>query len=541
MKKGTKDAKALKKRLITVAIQIGLVLLLLIPTYLAVASYYIEKNAPPDNNQSGYVSLELTGPKGITASASPTENDTLFSMITALLSNGTETVSLPETSWDGVYQLAISRRDVTENYTLYFSGTTADCYYTSTADPTRTFLTTGAATFLNSPFAFELYDGAVTPILTTAATDEILPTTVSWHYRTQQGTFTALSGSPVADSVMVYPIANDIGFYFSIQPSQYEVVIKRAGTEVHRSNGEDISLPLLVKDEVLDFEINAIYNQDSRLDYYGSITYRFQMRVVEAARFTLTQASIPSGGFFLIRCENVHNTNKLQISATPALEATPTVFEHGNYVYVAVPANEKGTKLLQVTYGTVASAFQATVTKATETAHVPAADTLRGDWVTLLSGGLSTLINTKGAASATGNIVPTGNFLAPGGTMVFGFGDTVTVADTALENAFIPFELYQTSGAVTALSVGYVAETGEDSLLGKYVIVNHGCGIYTWYCGLSDIRVSVGAPVGIGDTLGTAGRSGTGLFGEDSVLLLATLGKTAISPAYLRSASLQIQ
>ena len=71
-------------------------------------------------------------------------------------------------------------------------------------------------------------------------------------------------------------------------------------------------------------------------------------------------------------------------------------------------------------------------------------------------------------------------------------------------------------------------------MLGKYVILDHGCGLATWYCGLSEIRVAEGDIIAEGDVIGLAGKSGFGLAGTDCVMVITTLGKTAISPDVLR-------
>jgi hypothetical protein len=67
---------------------------------------------------------------------------------------------------------------------------------------------------------------------------------------------------------------------------------------------------------------------------------------------------------------------------------------------------------------------------------------------------------------------------------------------------------------------------GKDPLLGTYVIIDHGCGLYTWYAGLAEARAVVGDILAVGDTVGL---SSTALYHEESVLIMATLGKTAVS------------
>ena len=69
---------------------------------------------------------------------------------------------------------------------------------------------------------------------------------------------------------------------------------------------------------------------------------------------------------------------------------------------------------------------------------------------------------------------------------------------------------------VTAFMDGTVekaVDSGSNYGLGKYIVINHGAGIYTVYANLSSVDVSYGQPVSAGDEIGHIGSSGfaTGL------------------------------
>lgn len=520
--------KKLRHYLLRGALYFGILLLLLIPTYIAVANYVLTKNAPVEDSTTVYDSFAMTGPTGVTKHASADINKSLFAIFTELLANGSEVTEVPSTHLTGHYTLEMSNASLSDPYHFYFSVTSPVCYYTTPAGKHFVVDHDLADTFLNSSYAHEMYTAATLPVLTTAATDEVIPSSLSWYYRTQQGAFTQLSSATTTSQQLTYPIANDIAFYFSIEPSFHEVIIRRDGTELYRGSATDIALTLEDRDEVLDFEINAIYNQDSRTNYYGTIVYRFRMQVVEAAQFSLNATQTVAGSCLLLRCEYVKNTEKLEITAEPALPCAPVVFESGELVYALIPLTEAGSYSLRVAYGTIAAPFTLDVTPAPSTAHTPDTGKL-GDWVALLEG-LPALITEKGAASASA-LLPNGGFLAPEYEKLFAFGDTVTVAGTPLDETPLPFHLYRTDGAVHTLSAGKVLEVGNDHpLLGTYVIVDHGCGLYTWYVGLSEVQKFVGDPVARGERIG---YGGTTLYHDPSVLILTTVGKAAISTDFI--------
>lgn len=214
-------------------------------------------------------------------------------------------------------------------------------------------------------------------------------------------------------------------------------------------------------------------------------------------------------------------------------------WQTGDTVFVAIPATKVGSHRLNIGYGTIVDRLDLTVKeKSTAASHTATAELFSGSFIPALSGGIAEKLLQKGAAAVDTSLIPGSVFTSPeadGFSLLYRFGDTITVTDTDVENAALPFELYRGSGSIRATSFGIVKEVGNDALLGRYVIVDHGCGLYTWYCGLEHVYVSVGMPIASGDTLGTAGTTGPALAGERSLLLMVTLGKEAIDPACLRN------
>lgn len=77
---------------------------------------------------------------------------------------------------------------------------------------------------------------------------------------------------------------------------------------------------------------------------------------------------------------------------------------------------------------------------------------------------------------------------------------------------------------VLSISAGTVDQVYSDGLMGATVVVDHGGGLQSWYCNLSeDVSVAVGDKVDIGDELGTVGSTALAESGADSHLHLETL------------------
>lgn len=520
-----------------ILLYICVVLVLLTPTYIAVTHYIYQKNNAAPPVETYYTAVDITGPTGAHLYASGDDKETDFSLLVCFDQMLADCISVPAKpdTHTGEYRVTMHTNTTdTETFSFYFSPTSPTAYFIDAAGNCWQASEEYSTQFLNSTYAFEIYPQAAPPVLTTAATDVIIPTKLTWSYRTQnENNFADLTYTATTDEMLIYPIANDIAFYFSLEPSIYDVVIRRAGVVVHNGSAENISLGHLVQNEILDVEIHASYRSPETDHYKGEVTYQFRMRVVEAASFTPDTLTPLAGGYLMLTCHNVRNEQNLEITASPALSADPVIFRRGETVYAVIPTKTAGAQRLTVSYGTVSSTFDLTVGEATATDCTISADELRGDWQGALNG-MDALIREH--ATAIDNGLPrTSTLTLPVGSKMLGFGDRITALDAAS-----PFELYLTDGTVGALAFGKVLYKGSNNLLGNFVILDHGGGLCTWYGGLSYTYVSVGDTVDVGQSLGLAGKTGIGIDDQNGFTLLVTLGKAAVSLQYLHDHTFNI-
>lgn len=526
-----------KPKFLKVLLYIAVVLILLTPTYIAITHYIYEKNNAATQIETYYTAVDIVGPTGVQVSASGESKEGDFSLLVCFDQMLADCISVPAmpATHTGIYRVTMHTNITeTQSFTFYFSPNSPTAYFTDAAGNCWQASEEYSTQFLNSTYAFEIYPQATPPVLTTAATDVIIPSRLTWSYRTQnENNFAELKQTLTTSETLIYPIANDIAFYFSLEPSIYDVVIRRAGVVVHSGSAENISLGQLVQNEILDVEIHASYRTPETDHYQGEVTYQFRMRVVEAASFTPDTLTPLAGGYLLLTCHNVRNEQNLNITASPSLTADPVIFRRGETVYALIPTGTAGEQLLSVAYGTVSSQFELTVGAADSTAHTIPAESLRGDWQTAFDSGVAALIAAH--APVADNGLPRVSPLAAAiGTRRIAFGDTVNGLGAS------PAEFYLAEGTVSALAFGKVLYVGTDALLGNFVILDHGCGLATWYGGLSYIYVSAGDTVDVGQSIGLAGKGGIGLTDESGYTLFATLGKTAISLDVLREHAFNI-
>ena len=92
---------------------------------------------------------------------------------------------------------------------------------------------------------------------------------------------------------------------------------------------------------------------------------------------------------------------------------------------------------------------------------------------------------------------------------------------------------------VQALNNGIVTVVGQNDWLGKYVIVDHGLGLYSWYAHLDRVSVDRGDVLRIGDVLGITGTGG--ISEGDGVWILFSLHGHLIHPDYILGQELPLE
>ena len=81
------------------------------------------------------------------------------------------------------------------------------------------------------------------------------------------------------------------------------------------------------------------------------------------------------------------------------------------------------------------------------------------------------------------------------------------------------------------MNVGRVIKISNSDIFGNYVVVDHGMGVRTWYCHLSDVDAIEGMLVTSNDSVG---KSGSGaLLSSNGVLILCSVNETLIDPDHI--------
>ena len=138
--------------------------------------------------------------------------------------------------------------------------------------------------------------------------------------------------------------------------------------------------------------------------------------------------------------------------------------------------------------------------------------------------------------SASAKILWEGMFLEPvekvssyNGVITTGFGHSrkIKASGESYIHEGVDY-LRTTGGEVFACNTGIVQYAGYTELGGNTIVIEHGYGLKTWYCHLSELKVAVGDSVTKGDVIGIVGK--TGFTNQNGVHIGMSIFDVAVSP-----------
>ena len=170
------------------AILIGLVILF-IPTYIAIAAYNAEK--PHIGEVNNITVLTLRDPEGrsfvITSEDDP--ND-IIGMFNSINQSGSPVASLPDNMSGSEFLLVTySRQNEETSYKYYFSNDSSKCYFADSNGKIFKIAVVQAKQFLGSQYSVYLYKAAMPPVLTFADNKVLNANELVWYYLVSGGTY----------------------------------------------------------------------------------------------------------------------------------------------------------------------------------------------------------------------------------------------------------------------------------------------------------------------------------------------------------------
>lgn len=500
-----------------------IVLLLFIPSAIAVGNYYAIKNAPLGNDNVETISMsDLDGRSHVFKKNDP--DTAIADMFTSILeaNEKSDKVSggLPEPlRGTKFYAVSFHGLDQTLTYQYYFKSDSLDAYFVNSEAVTYKLPAEFVAKFQNTKYALSLYDSAIAPSLTLDSDNVLVPNTLSWNYKLADGTYAANNTIASGEMKDSYFLDGGIKLDFTTQPDKIDVKVYDGNSEIYSDSYQNL-VNLKFGDEAnIKIEVSAEWYQDEERNYYGAATYSFNAQIPAPAAFAVNKVSIDPGDFILVSVSNVYDLAKLTFGADPVINYQPTFFLDGTTARALVPVSYElsgGIYKMTLGYGdiskdieitvsdkkfkTSASLISASVEAATRTEQTLAEfDQTMGP---IAKNGSSTLyFDGKGIFY---DYVVKNNY-----PIVTGIGLTKRISATGTEYRHNGVDFKVNPGKdVAAVMDGEVVFVGQTTLSGNIVVIEHGLGLKSWYAHLSSASVAVGDKVTLGQVIAKSGDTG---------------------------------
>ncbi|MCQ2427899.1 MAG: M23 family metallopeptidase [Clostridia bacterium] len=530
---------------------------LFIPTYIAIGSYY--RNKPEPGSVADSLMLTIKDPQQrvntFDTEGSEDEKNTC-ALFDKMIKSAVPVGSLPDSISGGEFLLAtyFTKNEEGEtkeqtSYSFYFSTDTAKCYFKDTTGKAYKLAKEDAASFLETPYAVYLYSGAVPPVLTVSGDTVIPPSELKWFYLGQGNKFLPYTESESDIKELSYDVGNTISFNFSNEPSVCTLKVFNGDVLLYDGSYNNLGALDLKKNAVLSFRLSAEWPEAEGVAYYGTSTYTFNAKVTAPAEFKLGQDEIFQGEFAVIAGTNITDISSISFKSVPEIGYTPVFYPDGDNVYALIPISyglTKGNYVFSVSYGLVSKEFTLKVKDWEYGYKDGSLDVSKSLIESCYSNedqaeysALVKKICTEADYSVSSGKLFDGAFLdyqkkgvltTNGAPIRLGFGRNVKFTNAAglsFEHTGVDFEA-ASNIAVPAMASGKVVYVGTCDVLGAFVVIDHGLGLKSWYAHLAAPVVKVGDTIEKGNAVGKTGNSG--LTQNNRVHVGLTVGEIPVAP-----------
>ncbi len=439
----------------------------------------------------------------------------------------------------------ISYNGIPYKLVCYFSTDTPEGFFTDSDNKYYAIPPTLNSKFLATSYSEVFYTAAEVFELKTIDHDVITPKSAEWSYRTADGQYLSATRNKVTDKLKTYEITGALDISFEKEPDDTSVHVYSDEKLIYAGAWEALSSLTVSTSEELRVYIDARWHNAENAESYGKVIYEFYVRIKNRSTFSLSSDEVSAGGFAVLNCSNVTDAQKIVFTSSD--ETFTPIFMRYNNLWRAVipfPEDYKNESFdFTVSYGASSESFSINILPPTEK-KAYSSDTLyfeSADTPALLCE------NIRKAIFATPLpknelVYFQGNFADPqdnGYAAAYTHGDIMTWGEE-LENSYVTVgneyvlqDNTVSGGSVFALQNGTVAYVGNNEYLGNYVVIDHGCGLRTWYTRLGKIDVEVGDVLLTGQHLG---KTAVGSFeGKDGFTLYCAVYGTMIDPDTLWS------
>ena len=530
----------MKKGTLSITTLVLIIVALFIPTYIAIGSFLAGPSEEYTKKQNEVTALAITDSEGKAYIYNKGDGETAAKMLSIFKGIFSGSQRMSTTLSNAIlerpkYYAKVKTPGGDQEYIFYFS-TNETSYYTDRNGTAYGIDSDSSSAFLKTECAMALYYKTPAPVLKTAFGTEIIASELSWLYLGYSGNYLP-TDTKTTSEVVAYDLGGNFALSFDNSPDNAKVTVLADEQTIYTGTIENMStIGEMKKNVTYRFEITAEWFKDKERNYCGSAKYIFTSRIDEdPAEFNLSENKIDAGQMTVINAYNVTDPSHIKVVFTPALnyngEPVTPVFYGADGKYSAmftIPEscfadNEQTGKtmkyVIEVSYGATKLELNLEV-NARKKYDATAGNTKKADVTKLRTeealANFAALRKDYAAQSANEKLWKNDTFhtfysnttkyaLSFGRPWKLSTGVTYT-------NEFVQYKM-KAGSEIVAVNDGKVLAVGENDYLGKYIVIDHGMGLQTWYLHLSAVSVEAGAEVSYKQAIGKSGSTG---FIEDS-------------------------
>ncbi len=523
------------KKLIILA---SVVFLIAVPSFIALSNaIYYEFWYSPDKSV-----ITLYDPSGKQLNTKEDEelSESISKIFDGISSGKTPMKKIPENIGERYHIKAVIRTDSSYDE--------ADYYFSIDDSPAYLVYKTGAifkipqtynSAFLKTPYAEAFFPNSEVVKLLSPELDVVVPSSVSWNYKNSAGKYTNAIDNTTTSDILTYETTAPLKFGFEDPPNECSVKVYDNDTMIYQGNLFDLASLSVDVGSTLRISINAEWNMTNQRDYHGKSSYDFNIKVIDTFDFSVNTETIRAGEFFILYCNNISDPSKIHFESN-RIGFLPNFQKYGDSTIAIIHFPESTTLDhfdFTVSSGSVSRSFSIGINKSNITKEFISNDLVfvTSDQPIKRNEFIQSTI-TSMPLSENDTVYFHGNFTDPtsrGFELAYSH-QSVMKWSTNSKNAYTTFgnEYIIPEGsdviAVPAIQNGVVVKIGNDTNLGRYVVVDHGCGLRSWYANLGSTDVEIGDIVLNGQSVGKIGK---GSFkSAKGFALYCTVQKDVINP-----------
>lgn len=514
---------------------IACIVALFIPTYIAIAAYMAGPAEEYEIAQKEITSVVVTDITGAEFSYTKAAHSDVIAAVSAMLENSTSVSMLTDTVRNTpAYTIKTTCPEGEKSYRFYFSTEGPSFYEDGNGNPYG-ITEESCKGFFGLGCAVSLFYKTPAPLLKNTFGDPIVPKEMTWMYTNYEGQYAPIAVNTTSEEKS-YALDGAFAFTFDVTPDFTKAVVYDGSEIIYNGTIDGIASSLSISNSTsFKMEIEAEWYKDKEREYCGNAKYVFTTEVSAQASFSLGTNKVEAGQIAVINAQNIKDPSLIKVSFSPALKYKGLDVQgsfygsDGSYsALFAIPSScfadnaltSKEMKYeITISYGASSYTLNLDVSArsniTTKKADASEADikAYRTQEALIL---LSDLLKENAQKTAAEKLWENEKFYSYYNdgykfSLAYGRNWELATGDKYI-NEFIHYKM-KADRDIVSVNSGKVIAVGENDLLGKFIVVDHGMGLQSWYLHLGEVKVGVGDAV-VNKTV--IAKSGTSGFVENS-------------------------